>query len=64
MADDIANQTLSLLREMRAEMSEMREEMTRMRLDVSRDVSGLSRHLRHHDADLEDIEKRLDLLET
>lgn len=56
MADDIANQTLSLLREMRSEMAVMREEMTRMRLEVSRDLSGLSRHLRHHDADLEDIE--------
>ena len=30
---------------------------------VSRDMSGISRHLRHHDADLEDLEKRLALLE-
>ena len=64
MADDIANQTLSLLREMRSEMTELREEMTKMRLEIARDVSGLSRHLRHHDADLEDLEKRVEIIET
>ena len=55
------------LRSLRKEVGEVREAVERIDerfIGVSRDISGLSRHLRHHDADLEDLEKRLDLLET
>lgn len=55
------------LRSLKKEVGEVREAVERIDerfIGVSRDISGLSRHLRHHDADLEDLEKRLDLLET
>ena len=55
------------LKSLRKEVGEVREAVERIDerfIGVSRDISGLSRHLRHHDADLEDLEKRLDLLET
>ena len=49
---------------LRSEVNEATTKIDERLIGVARDVSGLSRHLRHHDADLEDIEKRLDLLET
>ena len=50
-------------REIREKLDTLEEKVDEGFMQVSRDMSGISRHLRHHDADLEDLEKRLALLE-